>query len=201
MALETMRRVIVVTDGDHLARRALKIAAKQLQIRVISRSAGNPSKLTALELVSYVLEAKRDPVIVMFDDNGDGGQSAGEQALLDFVAHPAVRVIGALAVASNTSLVQGVPVDFSIDCMGRHVASGVNKDGVATAPSKIYGDTVDVLRKLRVPVVVGVGDIGKMGGRDAPERASPITTAALQAILDAQAPGRPSAQSRIPERA
>jgi stage V sporulation protein AE len=201
MTLDTPRRVIVVTDGDHLARRALKMAAKQLRVHVISRSAGNPSKLTAPELVRYVMDAERDPVIVMFDDNGDGGQSSGEQALVDFVAHPSVRVIGALAVASNTSLVQGVKVDFSIDCMGRRVTSGVNKDGIAIAPNKIYGDTVDVLRKLRVPVVVGVGDIGKMGGRDAPERASPVTTAALQAILDAQSSSRPFAQSRIPEHA
>lgn len=178
------RKVIVVTDGDDLSRRALQMAARQIPARVISRSAGNPTKLTAPQLVDYVKRAKYDPVIVMFDDNGDRGVSVGEQALFDLVAHPDVEVIGALAVASNTSLVQGIEVDFSIDCTGRRVESGVNKDGIAIGSDKVFGDTVDVLRRLRVPVVVGIGDIGKMGGRDSPERASPITTAALRAIVD-----------------
>lgn len=177
------RKVIVVTDGDHLARRALQIAAKQIPARVISRSAGNPTVLTADELIHFVKQAKFDPVIVMFDDNGNGGHASGEKALLELAAHPDVDVIGALAVASNTSYVRGVHVDFSIDCMCRKVQSGVNKDGIAIQPRKVFGDTVDVLRKLAVPVVVGIGDIGKMGGRDAPERAAPVTTAAIRAIL------------------
>jgi stage V sporulation protein AE len=177
------RKVIVVTDGDHLARRALQIAAKQIPARVISRSAGNPTVLTADELIHFVKQAKFDPVIVMFDDNGNGGHASGEKALLELAAHPDVDVIGALAVASNTSYVRGVHVNFSIDCMCRKVQSGVNKDGIAIHPRKVFGDTVDVLRKLAVPVVVGIGDIGKMGGRDAPERAAPVTTAAIRAIL------------------
>lgn len=40
------RRVILVTDGDHIAKRALQVAAKRIHARVISRSAGIPTPLS-----------------------------------------------------------------------------------------------------------------------------------------------------------
>ena len=179
------RQVIVVTDGDHFALRALQMAAKQIPARVISRSVGNPTRLSGFEIVRLVKQARFDPVLVMLDDNGDRGESSGEGAFKVLRSHPDIHVIGALAVASNTSQVKGVPVDFSIDCYGNKVNSGVNKDGRATRRMMVYGDTVDVLCGLGVPVVVGIGDIGKMKGRDAPERASPITTKAIRELLAA----------------
>lgn len=178
------REVIVVTDGDHFAKRALEIAAKQLPAHVISQTEGNPTKLSGVEIVQLIRDAEMDPVIVMLDDNGNGNEARGEQALQVLLSHPDIQIIGALAVASNTSLVRGVPIDFSIDCNGQRVETGVNKDGKPIPRHLVYGDTVDALRKLTVPVIVGIGDIGKMGGRDAPEHASPITTAALRALME-----------------
>ncbi|WAH39065.1 stage V sporulation protein AE [Alicyclobacillus dauci] len=177
------RRVILVTDGDHMALRALRIAAKRTGCRIISLSAGNPTPLSGVEIVNYVRQAPYDPVIVMMDDNGDGNESGGEQALSVLVHHPDVRVIAALAVASNTCAVEGVAIDFSIDARGRRVETAVDKDGVPQNSYIVSGDTVDILRRLDPPLIVGIGDIGKMHGHDAPERGAPITTAAIEWIL------------------
>ncbi|MCL6453257.1 MAG: stage V sporulation protein AE [Alicyclobacillus sp.] len=179
------KRVILVTDGDTLARRALEMAAKRLHLRVISRTAGNPTRLSGTEIVRYVKQTPYDPVLVMFDDNGDLHQAGGEEALRVLCSHPDIEVIGALAVASNTSSVQGVGVDFSIDASGQRVETGVDKLGRPIPRFLVFGDTVDALRDLDLPVIVGIGDIGKMHGADAPERAAPVTTAAIAAILDA----------------
>jgi stage V sporulation protein AE len=176
--------VIVVTDGDSLARRALQMSAKQIHARVISRSAGNPTPLTGAEIIGFIKQAKYEPVIVMLDDNGNRNKGGGEEALRILLTHPDIEVIGALAVASNTSLVKGVKVDYSIDCEGHRIETGVNKYGRAIRRSHVYGDTVDVLRGVNIPVIVGIGDIGKMGGKDAPEKAAPITTQALMSIVD-----------------
>lgn len=178
------KRVILVTDGDTYARRALEMAARQLHLRVISRTAGNPTRLSGIEIVQFVKQTPYDPVLVMFDDNGDLHQARGEQALRVLCSHPDVEVIGALAVASNTARVEGVGVDFSIDKDGRRVETGVDKRGNSIPRFLVFGDTVDVLRDLQLPLIVGVGDIGKMRGRDAPERAAPVTTAAIAAIIE-----------------
>ncbi|GMA52469.1 stage V sporulation protein AE [Alicyclobacillus contaminans] len=179
------REVIIVTDGDHFAKRALEVAAKQIPAKVISQTAGNPTRLSGVEIVEYIRAAEFDPVIVMLDDNGNGNEAKGEEALQVLLAHPDIMVIGALAVASNTSAVRGVPVDFSIDCNGERVETGVNKHGVPIPRHLVFGDTVDALRNLKAPVIVGIGDIGKMGGKDAPEREAPITTTALRALMAA----------------
>lgn len=176
-------RVIVVTDGDQMAKRALKIAAKRTHCRVISRSAGNPTPLSGVQLVNLVRQTPYDPVIVMLDDNGDSNESDGEQALSVLLSHPGIRVIGALAVASNTTAVRGVAVDFSVDCECRRVETGVDKNGIAINSYLVFGDTVDILRRHETPLIIGIGDIGKMGGRDSPERGAPVTTKAIEYIL------------------
>lgn len=178
------RQVILVTDGDDAARAALQVAARRIRARIISKSAGNPTPLSGVELVRLIEQTPHGPVIVMLDDNGDGNQGGGEQALQVLLAHPNIDVIGVLAVASNTSSVRGVPVDFSVDQRARRVETGVNKDGFAVKHYMVYGDTVDALRNLDAPVIVGVGDIGKMGGRDAALRGAPVTTKALRLLLD-----------------
>lgn len=180
---DAQRRVIVVTDGDHMALRALRIAAKRTGCRLISRSAGNPTPLTGVEMVSLIRQAPYDPVIVMLDDNGDGYESGGEQALSVLIHHPDVRVIAALAVASNTSSVDGVAIDFSVDAEGRKVETAVDKDGNPLQTYIVRGDTVDILRRVDAPLVVGIGDIGKMHGKDTPERGAPVTTTAIEWIL------------------
>ncbi|MCY0902675.1 MAG: stage V sporulation protein AE [Firmicutes bacterium] len=184
--VDALRRVILVTDGDEVARRALEQAAASLGARIISRSAGNPTPISAGAICDYVLQAAHDPVIVMLDDNGAGGRGPGERALEVIMKHPRLRVIGILAVASNTSHTRGARVDFSIDRHGHIVDAGVNKHGYKhRSPRKmVYGDTVDILRKWNRPVLVGIGDIGKMKGLDDLHHCVRVTTEALRLVIE-----------------
>ncbi|GLG01011.1 stage V sporulation protein AE [Alicyclobacillus hesperidum subsp. aegles] len=177
------RRVIVVTDGDHMALRALKMAARRTGCQVIAESAGNPTPATGIQLVDWIRQSAGDPVIVMLDDNGNKHESGGESALSVLLHHPDIEVIGALAVASKTTDVEGAAVDFSIDRFGNRVERAVDKDGFELNSYIVEGDTVDILRRLDAPVVIGIGDIGKMQGRDAPQRGSPVTTSAIEWVL------------------
>ncbi|GIM48280.1 stage V sporulation protein AE [Collibacillus ludicampi] len=179
------RKVIIITDGDEVARMAVEAAARQVGGRVISRSAGNPTPLNGQQLVKLIQEAKHDPVLVMFDDNGDGEESYGERALREIATHPLIEVLGAVAVASKTPYVEGTPVDFSIDNQGHILYDEVDKDGRPshTGQLLIHGDTVDVLKELDIPIIIGMGDPGKMEGHDHVENRAPVTTAAVQEIL------------------
>ena len=46
------------------------------------------------------------------------------------------------------------------------------------------GDTVYCLDQLDVPIIVGIGDIGKMNRKDDVEKGSPITMKAVELILE-----------------
>ncbi|WP_019122905.1 stage V sporulation protein AE [Brevibacillus massiliensis] len=118
--------------------------------------------------------------------NGDYGRGAGEQAMSIVTRHPGFRILGVLAVASHTSWARGVRVDCSIDNAGRIVKDAVDKDGFARKQldNRIMGDTVDILSGLAVPNVIGIGDIGKMAGRDSLRRGCPITRKAVEWILE-----------------
>ncbi len=177
------RRVIVVTDGDRVAARALAIAARRTGCSFVAQSRGNPTRLSGVELVRWIEQAPRDPVIVMLDDNGDPAEAAGESALRVIHAHPSVEVAAILAVASRTDGVRGTPVDFSVDRTGRRVDRAVDKEGREIDSYLIAGDTVDALRGMDVPLIVGIGDIGKMNGLDAPARGAPVTTSAVEWVL------------------
>lgn len=179
------RKVILVTDGDQVARRAVEEAASQVGCRVISRSSGNPTPLDGEQIVQLVKHAKHDPVVVMFDDNGNGDFGYGEQAIQYLSNHADIEVLGAVAVASNTPFVEGVHVDFSIDQNLQVIEEGVDKDGhpVKSGNDVVYGDTVDVLSECNIPVIVGVGDIGKMQGKDHFMKGAPVTKAAFLEIL------------------
>jgi stage V sporulation protein AE len=180
------RQVILVTDGDHVARRALEVAAQRLGGRCISRSAGNPTPLTGSELVSLIKQAPYDPVLVMFDDCGNGSEGQGEQALRDVATHPDIEVLGAIAVASNCHHSKGTPVHFALDRYGNLVGHGVDKYGKAKRdqPLRIFGDTVEILNKIPVPIIIGMGDVGKMKEFDDVERGAPITCKAIRLILE-----------------
>lgn len=179
------RKVILITDGDQVARRAVEKVAAEVGCRVISRSSGNPSPLNGEQLVKLIQHAKHDPVLVMFDDNGNGDFGYGEQALEHVVNHPGIDVLGAIAVASNTPMVDGVQVDFSIDQNCRKIEEAVDKDGLPAHDGEkvVYGDTVDVLSNCDVPMIIGVGDIGKMQGKDHFLKGAPITKAAILEIM------------------
>ncbi|MFS8512909.1 MAG: stage V sporulation protein AE, partial [Planifilum fulgidum] len=89
------RKVILITDGDRVAREAVEEVARQVGGRAISASAGNPTPLTGEQLVELILQAKHDPVLVMFDDCGSGGTGRGERAMEYVANHPDVEVLGA----------------------------------------------------------------------------------------------------------
>lgn len=177
-------RVILVTDGDKVARRAIETAATRLGMRCISASAGNPTPLSGPELVDLIQQAAYDPVLVMVDDKGNPGRGPGESALKHICSSPAVKVLGAIAVASNTARAQGAPVDLSVTREGRVVSCPVDKDGNPEGQKRLLkGDTVDVLRDLELPVVVGIGDPGKMDGADGLKNGSSVTALAIMEVV------------------
>lgn len=180
------RKVILITDGDRIAQRVVENVAKEVGGRCISLSAGNPTLLTGSQMVQLIKMAASDPVLVMFDDNGNYGSGRGEQAIEYVVRHPDIQVLGAIAVASNTRWVQGTKVRYSIDNQGNIVDDAVDKDGVRdkSLENQIYGDTVDILDRLKIPWVIGIGDIGKMQGKDNLRYGCPITLAAVKWILE-----------------
>lgn len=177
-------RVILITDGDKVARRAMEYAATQLGLRCISASAGNPTPMSGPELVALIKQAAYDPVLVMVDDKGNPGKGAGETALAHICACKEVQVLGAIAVASNTRRARGTPVDLSVTRDGRLIEFPVDKDGYPDVHHKVLqGDTVDVLRDLNVPVIIGIGDPGKMQGADCLANGCEVTTRAIMEIL------------------
>lgn len=178
------RSVILVTDGDHIARRTLEVAASNVGARCISMSAGNPTRITGKELVELIKTAAHDPVIVMFDDKGEEGQGFGEKAMLEVYNSPDINILGVLAVASNSFCCDGAKVDFSITDSGAVVKGAVNKFGKTIKREEVRGDTVEILNDMDVPVVVGIGDIGKMNGADDYHYGAYVTTKALEEIIE-----------------
>lgn len=186
MSENGQKNVILITDGDDVAAQAIQQVAADIGGRCISRSSGNPTHLTGEELVEQILRAKGDPVLVMFDDNGHMGLGEGERALCYVARHRRIRVLGAIAVASNTGMVRGTHIDLSIDARGQVVTTGVDKYGNKNPfkEKRVYGDTVDVLGQLNIPLIIGIGDIGKMQGRDDIHLGAPITLKAVNMILE-----------------
>ncbi|NLC76589.1 MAG: stage V sporulation protein AE [Clostridia bacterium] len=177
------RKVIAITDGDQLAEKAVAKIAEKIGARFISRSAGNPTPLSGRELVEMIKGTPHDPVVVLLDDRGHHGVGKGEAALAYLAKHPDIELIGVVAVASNIPGAKGTPVDFSITNEGKIYKGPVNKDGDPSEERFLTGDTVSVLPELSVPLIVGTGDTGKMGGKDAHQAGSPITLKAVETIL------------------
>lgn len=179
------RRVILITDGDEYARRAVECVAREVGGRCITMSHGNPSKLTGPELVHLIKKAPYDPVLVMFDDGGLVGEGAGENALKYVAEHPGIEVLGIIAVAAKSKHEEWTKVDICIDCDGELTPYGVDKYGIPELEiGRINGDTVYCLDELDVPLVVGIGDIGKMARKDDAKLGSPITKKAVELILE-----------------
>lgn len=182
--MEGRARLILVTDGDNIARRAMEVAASQLHLRCISASAGNPTPLTGPQLLTLIQEVPHDPVLIMVDDKGDPGRGRGEQVLEFLCRSEAVEVLGVIAVASHTKLARGTHVDLSITRHGRLISTPVDKEGDPKRQAEyLVGDTVDVLRTIEVPIIVGLGDPGKMHGSDDLLRGCHVTIRAIQTVL------------------
>ena len=183
---DARRKVIIITDGDRVAGRTVKIAAKNVGARVISLTTGNPTPIPGQKVVELIKKAPTDPVIIMVDDKGTCGFGKGEQVLEYVVKHPDINVIGAVAVASNTSGTEGIRVDESVTRDSAIVEGPVDKLGNPEKKGNKFleGDTVDILKQLDVPVVIGTGDTGKMDFADDCARGAPITTKALLEIIN-----------------
>lgn len=178
------RRVILVTDGDGIAKKAVETAALRVGGRCISKSAGNPTPMSGKSIVELIRQTPYDPVVVMVDDRGHTGMGKGEKAIREIVQSPDVEVLGVVAVASNTEGVHGARIDFSITKDGNIIKNTVDKYGNKAEGNKITGDTVDILESIDVPVVVGIGDPGKMNGKDCCDKGAPIITKAMKEILE-----------------
>ena len=112
------KNVILITDGDEYARRAVEAAAKGYGARCISRSQGNPSVLKGRELVELIKKAKGDLVFVMFDDSGFLGEGSGETAMKYVAGCKEFKILGAIAVASKTRQAEWTKVDVCVDKFG-----------------------------------------------------------------------------------
>lgn len=182
-------RVILVTDGDTVAQEAIETVAQSLNLRCISASGGNPTPICGAEIVKLIKEATHDPVLVMFDDKGEAEKGLGEFALKHVAKHPDIEVLGAVAVASNTTDIRGTKVDMCIAKDGTISYTAVDKKGdkkhcaCKETESVIKGDTVDILNELQIPLVIGIGDIGKMRKKDDVCLGAPITKKAIEQIL------------------
>lgn len=181
--LMTSRQVIVITDGDRVARKAVEEVARRVGGRCISASAGNPTPITGESLVTLIEQAAGEPVLVMLDDRGWVGTGPGEHVLEYLANHPAIDLLGVVAVASHTRLAEGVEVDGAVDRDGGWTKGAVNKEGEQIKGRRLKGDTVDILNQLKIPVIIGTGDTGKMDGQDAAGRGALITTRAVQEII------------------
>jgi stage V sporulation protein AE len=183
--MSNRRRVILITDGDEYAKRAVEHVAHEIGGRCITSSQGNPSVLPGEELVKLIKMAAHDPVLVMFDDSGLVGEGAGERALKYVATHKDIEVLGIIAVASKTHQAEWTRIDVSIDRDGELTPYGVDKFGIPELEiGRLNGDTVYCLDELDVPIVVGIGDVGKMARRDHYEYGSPITKKAVELILE-----------------
>lgn len=185
MMSQDKRKVIIVTDGDEIAKKTVEIAAQKVGGCCISASAGNPTPITGERIVELIKEARSDPVLVLLDDKGSRNKGQGEMALEFIAKSPEVDLLGVLAVASNTQFCKGVKIDHAITMHGQIIDRPVNKDG---EPEKVghhvlEGDTVSILNSLSIPTVIGIGDIGKMHGRDRYDWGARITTQAIKYIL------------------
>ncbi|WP_350344719.1 stage V sporulation protein AE [Proteinivorax tanatarense] len=177
------KRVILVTDGDTVAKSCVELAAQKLELRCISASAGNPTELRGSEIKELIEQSKGSTVIVMVDDRGQAGQGKGERVTEYLTTQDGIEIIGALAVASNSPAVEPIKPDKSITMTGDFVSLGVDKEGIELADDKIYGDTVENLESLGIKNIIGIGDIGKMCGQDSIHEGVPVTIKAIEEII------------------
>ncbi len=178
------KQIILITDGDHCAKEAIETAVRNVGARCISRTAGNPTPIHAEKIIDLIMQANGNPIIVMVDDEGNKNMGIGEKIIYKLSNHPNIDVLGIIAVASNMEDVEGVRPDFSIDSFGNIINGAVDKDGCPTNQRFLYGDTVDIIKECRPPLIIGIGDVGKMKGKDDKKIGAPIITKALKEIIN-----------------
>lgn len=177
------RKVILVTDGDMVAKRAVEIAAGNIGGRCISASAGNPTVLTGHEILEKVGQALYEPIVIMVDDRGIKGEGPGEAAMQTILDNEDVDVLGVVAVSSNGKDCNGLDVTCSITKDGEIIESAVDKSGNDTHSDEVCGDTLSILKNRKNLIIVGMGDPGKMDYKDEVSKGAPITTKALKEVM------------------
>ncbi|GGM22449.1 stage V sporulation protein AE [Paraliobacillus quinghaiensis] len=181
----TTKQVIVITDGDEYARNTIDYLAKLIGGTALVQFADNPTTSSASDVIKAIQQANENPVYVLIDDAGVSGIGLGEEVLLALESDPGITIIGAVAVAAHTKNLEWSRVSFSIDQEGNVIGNGVDKEGIAIPEiGRINGDTVYLLDQLDLPVVIAIGDIGKMNGHDDISKGSPITRKAIELILE-----------------
>lgn len=183
-----MQKVIFVTDGDAIACKAIIRATKTLSIGHVILSGGNPTCCSYEDLLKKVKASEYPITVVLFDDAGQVEIGKGETLMKQLAEEEEMDIIGALAVSSADRSADWTRVDVSIDRNGQLVSQGVDKEGIPDLEDhKVHGDTVYVLDQLDIKTVVGIGDLGKMAGRDDPHKGAKITTKALKLIIERSA--------------
>lgn len=177
------KRVILVTDGDRVARQAVETAARNIGGRCISMSAGNPTILSGQAIAELIKQASNDPVVVMVDDKGAEGVGKGERAMEVLLEDKSIDVLGIVAVSSNGKDCFGLHITCSITKDGNVVDSAVDKYGNNLHSHKICGDTLSILRAWKDLTIIGIGDPGKMDFKDEAYKGAPITTKALKEVI------------------
>ncbi|NMA15098.1 MAG: stage V sporulation protein AE [Clostridia bacterium] len=179
------KRVVIITDGDEVAKKTVETVAQNIGGCCISATSGNPTPLNGEKIVELIKTAWKEPILVMLDDKGCRGKGRGEQALEYIAKHQDIEVLGVVAVAANTRHCHGIKIKHSITMTGQIVNGPVDKEGMPEPPGHeiLEGDTVGVLDSLNIPTVVGIGDIGKMHDYDRYDRGAKITTQAVKFIL------------------
>lgn len=177
------RKVILVTDGDMVAKKAVEVAAANIGGRCISASAGNPTILTGKEIIEYIKKAAYDPVVVMVDDQGVKGMGDGERAMEAIMNNDEIEVLGILAVSSNGKDCSKLDITCSVTKEGKIIEGAVDKYGTKSRSKTLCGDTLSILRYKKGIPIIGIGDPGKMDFKDSVELGAPITTKALQEVL------------------
>ncbi|WP_226034630.1 stage V sporulation protein AE [Aquibacillus saliphilus] len=179
------KKVIIITDGDKYAKRTLDYLATQIGGTCLSYLSDNPTSVTSGQVVRAVHNAKSEPVYVLIDDAGVTGVGAGEKVLLALHNDSSTEIIGAIAVAAHTKNMEWTRFTLAIDNDGELIPNGVDKEGVPIPDlGRINGDTVYSLDQLQLPIVIAIGDIGKMYGKDDIKKGSPITRKAIELILE-----------------
>lgn len=178
------RKVIVVTDGDSIAKKVVEKSALSVCGRCLSISWGNPTKITGEEMVRLIKCVKFDPVIVMADDRGNIGRGNGEKAINFLIKCEEVEVIGIVAVASNTKNASGIKVRYSVDKNCKQVKGAVDKYGDLQNTNVLKGDTVNTINLSSKVCVVGIGDPGKVEQGNDIENEDRILSKALKIIME-----------------
>ncbi len=183
-----MRRVVIVTDGDCKALDAVERAASNIGARCISLTGcrnQEDARWTPEEVEELILSTPRDPVVLMVDDEGRQGEGWGEQILRQISESEHLKVVGVIAVASDMEQGTPVNVDVAVTADGEVIRAAVDKRGARDHLNRteLRGDTVENLEALEIPLVIGLGDPGKMNFADDAKAGAPITTKALELAL------------------